>query len=122
MIAEDRGHLAAELKEEETRVEALINELKTTSPGPEALRLLEDEIVRVEDRVTEEEKFIEKETQTQDELLKDAKILKNYVTLELAVLANVTGPDREKAQLMAKALRKEEHRLEQMCQELINAQ
>ncbi|CAG2109818.1 unnamed protein product [Medioppia subpectinata] len=122
LISEDRGHLAAELEEEETRITALINELKTTSPGPEALKLLEGEIARVEDRVTREEKLIEKETDTQDKLLANAKTLKTFVGLALVELSKVTGKDKPAAEKLAEELYREERRLDMLCQELIDAQ
>ncbi|CAG2168992.1 unnamed protein product, partial [Oppiella nova] len=122
LTAEKREHLAGELLAEEARVIALINELKTTSPGPEALRLLEAEIGRVEDRVDIEERLIDKETEAQDTLLKNAQTLKGYVTQEIAILQNVTGPQKEQALRAAERLRREESRLEQIAKELVDAQ
>ncbi|XP_054154698.1 uncharacterized protein LOC128953247 [Oppia nitens] len=118
---EKRQHLAGELLAEEERLHRLLDELKAVT-DVDALRLLEIEVGLVERRVEIEESLLEKETESQEQLLKDAKILSEYVKLEIEKLEKTTGPDRHKAHEAARALRHEEHRLLQVCGELVHAQ
>jgi len=121
--AEKREHLAVLLQEEEKRLETLSAELANTTDS-EAVKvaILENELITMEFRVVDEINILARDASTQQLLVDNAKVLKQWVEEEIKVLQNTEGPHRNQAQQVARAMRGEEQRLDQIVEALTKAQ
>jgi len=130
LTSQNRTNLANGLHAEGVRLQNLANELSnaTNHPGPEALRLLEAEISLIAGRVAAEERFLEQEARTQDQLLVVALNLHSNITAELTHLravaqnATVNARERQLANESIVALEREQGRMDQILGELERAQ
>jgi len=121
--AEKREHLAVLLQEEEKRLETLSAELANTTDS-EAVKvaILENELITMEFRVVDEINILARDASTQQLLVDNAKVLKQWVEEEIKVLQNTEGAHRAQAQQVARAMKSEEQRLDAIVEALTKAQ
>jgi len=121
--AEKREHLAVLLQEEEKRLETLSAELANTTDS-EAVKvaILENELITMEFRVVDEINILARDASTQQLLVDNAKVLKQWVEEEIKVLQNTEGSHRAQAQQVARAMKSEEQRLDAIVEALTKAQ
>jgi len=119
---EKREHLATVLQQESDRLTRLVTDLQAAT-SPVQLAVLESELIDAEYRVDNEVNILQRESETQDLLIQNAKILKEWVTEEIAILEKTEGePARERALAAARLLRREETNLENISTRLVAAQ
>jgi len=120
--AEKRGHLAQLLQEEEKRLETLANDLKVVSVNDVVrLAVLEDQLITMEYRVENEINILQRERATQELLLSNARILREWTTEEIKRLEADTA-HRQQAEMVARELRRAEQRLGEIAMDLVKAQ
>jgi len=121
--AEKREHLAVLLQEEEKRLETLSGELSnTTDSDAVKVAILENELITMEFRVVDEINILARDASTQQLLVDNAKVLKQWVEEEIKVLQNTEGAHRAQAQQVARAMKSEEQRLDAIVEALTKAQ
>jgi 5'-deoxynucleotidase YfbR-like HD superfamily hydrolase len=120
LVDEKREHLSTLLKEEGDRVDKLVADLKAATDAIQLI-VLESELIDAEYRVSNEVTVLERETATQELLLKSAALLKQQVTDEITKLEAVTGDLKARAQEAITALKREESELELILQRLADA-
>jgi hypothetical protein len=120
--AEKREHLAQLLQEEEKRLETVTNNLKAAAPSDVVrIAILEDELITLEYRVENEIVTLQREKATQELLLSNARILREWVTEEIKLLEASTD-HKEQSMEIANELRRAENRLGEIAHELTLAQ